>query len=138
MDAACRRALDAGLCILAFSVPLGIGLEALHAYKAVAYLEHPVRREMWTLAHAHGNFLGILLLAMAAVAERALPSARWRARSLFALILGSVALPLGFLLGGLAPTEADPSPFILLVPLGAACLLVGLVTAFLARGPRPE
>ena len=39
---------------------------------------------------------------------------------------------LGFLLGGIANAEGDPSPFIVLVPLGALLCLAGL--APLVRG----
>ena len=41
-------------------------------------------------------------------------------------------MPLGFLFGGVLNYEGDPSPGILLVPLGAAALLFALVRAGVA------
>ncbi|MEZ5989959.1 MAG: hypothetical protein R3F30_12700 [Planctomycetota bacterium] len=129
-------ALRAGFCLLAVFLPLGLCLEVLHGFKVPVYLGSPMRRELWTLAHMHGNFLGLLLLAWAAVAPRwlapadRLPVARWLRR-------GAVLLPVGFFLGGVGNSEGDPSLAILLVPVGALCLLVGLVLVLLRGGTRP-
>jgi hypothetical protein len=129
MDAASRRALVTGFLLLAVSIPMGITLETLHAFKVQAYLGSSMRREMWTLAHAHGNLLAVLCLAFAAVAERAIADARVRARVSVSLVLGAVAMPLGFFAGGIGSAEGDPSVGIVLVPLGALCLLDSLLRA---------
>jgi hypothetical protein len=131
-DPATRRALVAGWVLLAVCLPLGMTLEALHALKVPLYLETPLRREMWTLAHAHGNLLGILCLAFAAVGERAIPEPRLRGSVSRWLRVGAVAMPVGFFLGGIRAYEGDPSYGILLVPIGGACLLYALVRAALA------
>lgn len=131
-DPATRRALVAGWVLLAVFLPLGMTLEALHALKVPLYLETPLRREMWTLAHAHGNLLGILCLAFAAVGERAIPEPALRASVSRWLRVGAVAMPVGFFLGGIRGYEGDPSYGILLVPIGGACLVYALVRAALA------
>ena len=66
-DDATRKTLIVGWALLALFVPLGLTLEALHALKLPVYLDSAMRREMWTLAHAHGNLLGILCVAFVAV-----------------------------------------------------------------------
>ena len=71
-DLAARRALTHGWLLLAAFPPLGLTLEALHALKVQVYFGSILRRELWTLAHAHGTLLGILLLAFASLAERAI------------------------------------------------------------------
>jgi hypothetical protein len=131
-DPATRGALLAGWILLAVFLPLGMTLEALHALKVPLYLETPLRREMWTLAHAHGNLLGILCLAFAGVGERAIPAEPLRRSVSRWLRVGAVSMPVGFFLGGIRGYEGDPSLGILLVPFGGACLLYALVRAALA------
>lgn len=126
-----RSAARLGFALLAFSLPLGLTFEALHALKVDVYLGSATRREMWTLAHAHGAMLGLLLLAFAALAPRYLAEGarssigRWLAG-------GGVLMPLGFVAGGVLNSEGDPSLGILLVPIGGVLLLVALLRAALA------
>jgi hypothetical protein len=108
---------------------LGGVLEALHGFKVGAYLDlaHKVRREMWTLAHAHGALLALVQVAFAAgvpVLGRWTPT-RLKLTSVL-LLDAAVLIPLGFFLGGIGHGEGDPSVGILLVPLGALALFVGV------------
>lgn len=125
-DPALRKTLRTGWLLLAVALPLGVTLEALHAFKVQAYLGSEMRRELWRLAHAHGTLLGIVCLVFTAlgeqhVAERVRPSvARFVAG-------GAVLMPLGFFLGGILNSEGDPSLGIVLVPVGAALLIVALI-----------
>jgi hypothetical protein len=130
-SAAERRLSATGLCLLAISLPLGLTLEALHAWKVPVYLDNALRRELWTLAHAHGNLLGLLCLVMALLGPRLrLGDRQHRFASLTAT--GSLLMPVGFLLGGIGNREGDPSWGIVLVPGGGVLLLVALVMAGLA------
>ena len=122
-----------GLWLLLVSVPLGLTLEALHALKVQVYLGSALRRELWTLAHAHGNLLGILCLVLASVAARCWPDQGARAFVLRYVRLAAVLMPLGFFLGGVLNYEGDPSYGILLVPLGALFLVIALLRGVLAR-----
>jgi len=127
-----RRHHAIGWWGLLLFLSLGIALETLHGFKAGAYLdpEHRLRRLLWTLAHAHGTLLGLVNLGFAA---GLLQFGRWTERRLklasFFLIDALLFLPAGFFLGGIGHTEVDPSPGVLLVPLGALFLLlaVGLI-----------
>ena len=132
MDPATRRALFQGWLLLAVFLPLGLTLEALHALKVPVYLESAMRRELWTLAHAHGNLLGILCLVFAALGERAIAERAARESVSRWLRLGAVLMPLGFFLGGVLNHEGDPSLGILLVPVGGILLLFALLRAGLA------
>jgi hypothetical protein len=131
-DEPTHRALLAGWILLAVFLPLGMTLEALHALKVPVYLGSPLRRELWTLAHAHGTLLGILCLVFASVGERTVPDAPARRSISRWLRIGAAAMPVGFFLGGILGHEGDPSLGILLVPFGGGCLLVALVRAGLA------
>jgi hypothetical protein len=128
-DPATRRALVTGWTLLAVFLPLGVTLEALHAWKVQVYLGSAQRQHMWTLAHAHGNLLGILCLVFAALGERVSSDPARRLRLARLLTAGAVLMPLGFLLGGVLSSEGDPSLLILPVPVGAVLLLLALVGA---------
>jgi hypothetical protein len=121
---------------------LGVALEALHGLKAGFYLDPglPLRRELWTLAHAHGTLFALVNLAWAGqLADlTSFPSER-RTRSSYLLLCGSVLVPLGFFLGGAFATEHDPWSGVLLVPLGALCMLYAVgSTASAASRARKE
>ena len=125
-----RRCTTVGFLLLAFSLPLGLTFEALHAMKVQVYLGSAMRREMWTLAHAHGAMLGILLPVFAALAPCWIASDATRGVSRL-LVPGALLMPLGFLLGGVLNSEGDPSVGVLLVPIGGILVLVALVRAAL-------
>jgi hypothetical protein len=107
----------------------GAVLDALHAFRSAAYLDQPVRRELLTWAHAHGVGLALVLLAYSAAGD---PARAPQAGGL--LRAASLLMPFGFALSLLGHGESDPGPAILLVPVGAICLLVALFT--LARAER--
>jgi hypothetical protein len=118
-----------GWCGLLLFLSLGVVLEALHGFKAGFYLDlnQKVRREMWTLSHAHGTLLSLVNVVFAAGVTQfgGWTPARLRLVSLF-LIDAALLIPLGFFLGGISPGESDPSLGILLVPFGAVLLLVAV------------
>jgi hypothetical protein len=124
-----RRHHFVGWWGLLLFLTLGIVLETLHGFKVDFYLDpaHRIRRLLWTLAHAHGTLLALVNIAFAA---GLIQLGRWEERPLrlasFFLIDALVLLPVGFFLGGLGHTEVDPGPGILLVPVGALLLLVGV------------
>ena len=103
-DDSTRRTVVFGFFLLAVFVPMGLTLEALHALKVPAYFGSSMRREMWTLAHAHGGILGVLCLVYGSVAGRWLsaPSresiARW-------VRWGAVLMPLGSCSAGSGTTR---------------------------------
>lgn len=116
-------------CLLLF-VALGVALESLHAFKVADYLNvgNETRRLMWTLAHAHGTLLALVHLAFAAtVALSGSPQTRschWASRC---LTVSAILIPLGFFLGGVEIHRGDPGLGVLLVPIGAALLLLAIV-----------
>ena len=110
------------VALLAWAL-LGFALEAAHAFKLSAYLDHPARRELLVWGHAHGVGLSLVVLAYAAqgvVDERSARAGRW-------LRFAAVGMPLGFALGALGTTESDPGPAIWLVPVAAIALIWGLL-----------
>ena len=120
---------------------LGIALETLHGFKVGFYLdpEHRYRRLLWTLAHAHGTLLALVNIVFAAGLGT---FGRWTERRLklasFFLLDALSLLPLGFFLGGIGHTESDPSPGILLVPIGAFLLLAAVALIAWSATLEPE
>jgi len=115
--------------LLAF-ITLGVVLEGLHAWKVSDYLgrDAKVRRLMWTLSHAHGTLVALVHAAFAFTLHAMIPivSARIRLASRLILAAGTL-LPVGFFLGGVFVHESDPGVGVWLVPLGAGCLILGVL-----------
>jgi hypothetical protein len=134
LDALVARHVRVGFGALFVFATLGVGLEALHAFKSPWYLDvgQETRRLMWTLAHAHGVGLGLVNVAYAA-ALRVFFGAASRAHALASALLAAATLllPLGFALGGVVTYGGDPGPAVVLVPLGALSLWLAL--ALIAR-----
>ncbi len=127
--------LRAGWYGLACFIALGIALEVMLAFEWRGYVdvESQERRLLLRLGHAHGTLLSLLQLAFAFTLSWLDTSAARRTARVASVGLGTglLLVPLGFLLGGALASESDPAPGILLVPLGAVALLVGVVAAAL-------
>lgn len=111
---------------LAFWMAGGLLLEGLLAFRSPAYLQDNVRREFFRLAHAHGTILNILLLVAALYLNKGLISPP--SLGLLSLRLGVIAMPLGFLLGGVWHYESDPGFAVLLAPVGGLMIIFGVIT----------
>lgn len=132
-ERAAQKSLRYGFTALLFFVAGGLTLEFLHLVKAPWYLENHLRRELWVLAHAHGALLAVFNLAYAALVPRMTAAAsaggwlRW----------GAALVPAGFFLGGIGNSEGDPSPLIVLTPLGALAVLIALAWCVKAAWRQP-
>jgi hypothetical protein len=127
-----NRARRFGFAALLGWACLGFALEAAHGLKLASYLDHPLRRELLTLAHAHGVGLSLVVLAYAATGIVDASSSAHGKR----LRLGALLVPLGFLLSIAGAGESDPGPAIFTVPLGALLVLYALF-GILRSQPRP-
>lgn len=126
-----RRHLSIGWLSLFLFALLGVALEAMHAFKLDAYL-HPAnetRRLLLRLAHAHGLGLAMLHVAYAFTAASLREAPKFAGPCLTGAL---VAMPAGFLLGGLSHQGGDPGAAIALVPLGALLLLVAIAATAIA------
>ena len=124
-----RRHLVIGWIGLLIFLTLGIILESLHGFKSAYYLDtrNVTRRLMWTLAHSHGTLFSLVNIAFALCVTRlAAPRERQLRIASFGLTGALALMPLGFFLGGLKLYGGDPGLGILLVPVGAVLLLMGV------------
>lgn len=124
-----RRHLRFGWYALLGFLTLGAVLEGLHGFKAGFYLDvtHETRRLMWRLAHAHGTLLALVNVAFALSLDALTDKDPTRLRFASAcLLIGALLVPLGFFAGGVFAKNGDPELFVLLVPLGALLLFLGV------------
>jgi hypothetical protein len=132
-SASFSRMMFQGWASVAVWMSAGLLLEGLLGYKIPSYLNDMQRRELFRLAHTHGAFLGLVLVAGALCVRRgATPP---RAASL-SLSVGSVLMPLGFLLAGIWHPEGDPGPAIWIVPPSALLIIFGAFAFALAHSKR--
>lgn len=125
-----RRHLRFGWYALLVFLTLGAVLEGFHGFKAGFYLDvtHETRRLMWRLAHAHGTLLALVNVAFGLSLEALTDKDPTRLRFASAcLLVGAILVPLGFFAGGVFAENGDPDLFVLLVPLGALLLFVGVL-----------
>ena len=117
---------------LSISLWMGVGLllEGLLGYKAPAYLQDEIRRELFRLGHAHGTVLGLLVVA-AALTARGFGIYFPRTTQL-TLRIGTVFLPIGFFLAGITHPEGDPGMAIWLVPVSAILTIYGTISVALS------
>jgi hypothetical protein len=139
-DLARRHHLIGWTSLLVF-LSLGAFLESLHGFKVGFYLDpdQRLRRELWTLAHAHGTLMALIQIGFAAGLGQ---FGRWTPGRLklvsFFLLDATLLIPLGFFLGGLWPSEGDPWLGILLVPPGAVLLFIAVAVIIVAAIQTPQ
>jgi hypothetical protein len=123
-----ERHLRAGWWALLIYLLLGLGLEALNGFKIGWYLDvdNETRRTMLRLAHAHGALLGLCNLAFASTLDSGRVDRTRVGLASACLLAATVLLPAGFLLGGVVIYDGDPGLGIVLVPLGALVLVLGV------------
>lgn len=120
---------------LAFWLSFGLLLEGLIGYRSPAYLQDEMRRDLFRLAHAHGAIFS-LLLAISWLYLRS-SSVTIPNVALWSLRLGTILMPIGFLLGGMWHTETDPNLLIVLAPIGGVMVIFGVVSVALTSLQRP-
>lgn len=125
------RAIRFGWTMLLVAASGGAILEAMHGFKVSAYLDDELTRLLLRLAHAHGVGLSLVMIAFGYSAVPRL-NEELAEHVYRVLVLGVIALPLGFGLGVIAHPEGDPGLGIFLVPIGAAALLYALARIVIA------
>jgi len=116
---------------LVFWLSFGLLWEGLIGFRIPIYLTDTVRRELFRLAHVHGTVLSLVLMLAVIWVDgyliaRPMPAIR-------ALQIGSVLMPLGFLLGGIWHYESDPSVLVFLAPIGGLFVIFGIITITLSN-----
>lgn len=121
-----------GWTLLLLALAFGAVLETLEGFRWTPLVNDAWKARLWSLAHFHGAALGLLNLIYVPWAEARGMGPAQRVRASRALLIGSVLFPLGFLLGGIAPSEGDPSLGIVLSPIGGVFVVYAALAQALA------
>jgi hypothetical protein len=126
-----QRHLFTGWLGLLLFLSLGTALEMMHGFKLGFYLDvqNSSRRLMWTLAHTHGTLFALIHIAFACSLGLLRNMSSGALGLISRCLTGAlIVMPLGFFSGGLWMYGGYPGLGVLLVPVGALLLLVGVAT----------
>lgn len=103
-----------------------------------AYMQNPLRQDLWRAGHAHAGVLLVLsLVALRYVDETELAArAKWFAR--LAIPAAAILMPSAFFLSVLRPDATEPNGLIALAYVGAAVLAAGVVLLGVGLLRRPS
>jgi hypothetical protein len=115
------------LLIILPTVMMGVSILSL-LIGDPAYMENPLRQDLWRAGHAHaGVWLILALVALRYVDEANLSSLmRWIVRG--SIPIAAILVPAAFFLSVLLPDARAPNEFIYLAYVGAGLLAVGVLT----------
>ena len=103
-----------------------------------AYMQNPLRQDLWRAGHAHaGVWLILALVTLRYVDEANLSNAmKWLVRG--SIPVAAILVPAAFFLSGLSPGATAPNALIYLAYVGAAVLAVGVLVLGVGLVRRPE
>jgi hypothetical protein len=103
-----------------------------------AYMDNPLRQDLWRAGHAHAGVLLILSLVMLRYVDEAELSERARSWARHSVPASAVLLPVAFFLSVLSPDDTEPNRLIYLAFVGAVVLVAGLTTIGVGLLRRPR
>ena len=92
-----------------------------------AYMENPLRQDLWRAGHAHAGVLLVLSLVALRYVDEARLSERWKGVVRAFLPAAAILMPAAFFLSVLRPAAREPNGFIYLAFMGASLLAIGVV-----------
>jgi hypothetical protein len=92
-----------------------------------AYMDNPLRQDLWRAGHAHAGVLLILSLVALRYVDEARLSERLKRVVRGFLPAAAILLPAAFFLSVLRPEAQQPNGFIYLAYAGAIVLAIGVV-----------
>jgi hypothetical protein len=91
-----------------------------------AYMDNPLRQDLWRAGHAHAGVLLILSLVALRYVDEARLSDRLKTVVRGFLPSAAILLPAAFFLSVLEPEAREPNGFIYLAYVGAVLLAIGV------------
>lgn len=104
-----------------------------------AYMQNPLRQDLWRAGHAHAGVLLVLSLVALRYVDEAVLSARLKWFVRLAIPSAAILLPSAFFLSVVRPDATAPNGLISLAYVGAVVLAAGVVLlgVGLLRRPSP-
>lgn len=103
----------------------GLLVEGLLGFRNPTMFGDETRREMFRLAHAHGTLLSLMLLGVVFTINKIENVPNF---AVWSLRIGTVLMPVGFLLAGIQHFPNEPGLGIWLVPPAALLIIFGAIT----------
>ena len=128
MSPASRRV--AGLLLVIFPTVVlgGVSLLSLLINRDSGYQDNPLRQDLWRAGHAHAGVLLLLSLVLLRYVDETVLSDGWKWIVRLSAPTAAVLLPLAYFLSVLPEDAEQPSAVVYLAFVGAAALVVGLLT----------
>ena len=122
-----RRVAGLSLILVPAVVVGGVSVLTLLVHDP-AYMDNPLRQDLWRAGHAHAGVLLVLSLVALRYVDEAKLTERTRATVRWAFPVAAVLMPLAFFLSVLDPGATEPNALIYLAYLGGAVLVAATVT----------
>jgi uncharacterized membrane protein len=122
-----RRIAGILLVVLPTVMVGGVSLLALLLHDA-AYMENPLRQNLWRAGHAHAGVLLVLSLVMLRYVDEADLSPGLKQFARLAAPSAAILMPAAFFLSMLSPQASAPNSLIHLAGVGALVLAAGVIT----------
>src|SRR5262245_36826277 len=137
MSQASRRTAGILLIVLPAVVYGGVSILGL-LINDPAYMQNPLRQNLWRAGHAHAGVLLVLALVALRYVDEANLSSAWKWLVRESIPLAAILLPVAFFLSVLSPDATEPNGLIYLAYVGAVVLSIGLVTLGIGLVRRPQ
>ena len=122
-----RRVAGLSLILVPAVVVGGVSVLTLLVHDP-AYLDNPLRQDLWRAGHAHAGVLLVLSLVALRYVDEAKLTERTRATVRWAFPVAAVLMPLAFFLSVLDPGATEPNALIYLAYLGGVVLIAATLT----------
>ena len=120
---------SAGILLVVFPTVIIGGVSVLSLWlRRSPYYDHPLRPRMWAAGHAHAGVFLILSLVALLLVDHADLSDGWKQVVRSSIPAAAILVPAAFFLSVVPPRAERPNRLILLAPVGAVSLAVGLLT----------
>lgn len=119
----------AGILLIVFPSVIygGISLLGLLVHDP-AYMQNPLRQNLFRAGHAHAGIFLVLSLVVLRYVDEANLSDRWKEIVRYFVPTAAILVPAAFFFSVLSPDAIKPNDFIYLAYIGAVLLVVGLIT----------
>lgn len=119
----------AGVLLVVFPTVIVGGVSILTLWlRQSPYYDHPLRPRLWAAGHAHAGVILILSLVTLLLVDHAELGDGWKQLVRSAVPAAAILVPAAFFLSVVRPRAERPGRIILLAPLGAVSLTIGMLT----------
>jgi hypothetical protein len=119
----------AGILLAVFPTVVLGGVSILRLWlRKSPYYDHPLRPRMWAAGHAHAGVILVLSLVVLLLVDRADLGDGWKQVVRTTVPAAAILVPAAFFLSVVRPRAERPGRIILLAPVGAVSLSVGMLT----------